>query len=145
MELTITFEGRDWQYDSDKLDVLPAMAFHSVHGLTVRAWIEGIQETDPRAFQCAYWLMLQQNGVEKPLKDLNFDLLEFMTAYAEAIMAAAERQKELEAAKEPDPTQDSLLAMKTRKPPGSSTSPSAKSAASTSSSSPAPATSEPPL
>ena len=144
MELTITFEGRDWEYDSDKLDVLPAMAFHSVHGLTVRAWIEGIQETDPRAFQCAYWLMLQQNGVEKPLKDLNFDLMAFMTAYAEAIVDAVERKKELEAEKEPDPTQDSLPVTKTPRPPGSSTSRSAKSAASTSSSLPGPAGSEPP-
>ena len=145
MALTITFEGREWEYDTDHIGVLQAMAFHSVHGLTVRAWLEGVQETDPRAYQCAYWLMLQQNGVEKPLKDLDFDLMEFMTAYAEAILAEVERQKELETEKEPDPTQDSRPDGKTPASAGSSTSRSAKSAPSTSSSSPASATSGPPL
>ena len=144
MEFTITFEGRDWQYDEDHVPVMQAMAFHSVHGLTLRAWMEGIRELDPRAIQCAYWLMLQQNGERRPLKDLDFDAIGFMSAYAEGLQAESERKKALEAEKEPDPTQDSLPATKTRRPPGSSTSPSAKSAASTSSSLPGSAASEPP-
>jgi hypothetical protein len=144
MSMTITFEGRDWELDDDHVGVQQAMVFHLVHGLTLRGWMEGIKELDPRAIQCTYWLMLQQNGIEKPLKDLDFDAIGYMGAYVEALQAEKERKEALEAEKEPDPTQDSRPATKTPRSPGSSTSPSAKSGASTSSSSPGSAASEPP-
>ena len=145
MAITIKWEDREWPYDDDHLTVQQAMAFQSVHGFTLHGWTEGIKELDPRAFQCIYWLMLQQNGEQTTLKDLDFDLIEFMSAYVEAIQAEGERRKALEEQAEPDPTQDSPPDGSTPRPPGSSKSPSAKSAASTSSSLPAPATSELPL
>ena len=144
MALTIHFGGRDWEYDEDHIGVMQAMAFHSVHGLTLRAWMDGMKDLDPRAIQCTYWLMLQQAGEQKPLKDLDFDAMDFLTAYVEAMQAEAERKKAAEAAAQPDPTQDSRPDGKTPASAGSSTSRSAKSAPSTSSSSPASATSEPP-
>ena len=144
MAITVHFEGRDWEFEDDRLTIAQAMVMHAEHGLTLRAWQDGIKELDPRAIQCTYWLMLQQNGIEKPLKDLDFDAIGYMGAYVEALQAEKERKEALEAAKEPDPTQDSRPATKTPRSPGSSTSPSAKSGASPSSSSPGSAASEPP-
>lgn len=83
--MIIEFEGREWQYDEDKVSVQQAMALHLAHGLTIKAWQAGISELDPRSLQFCYWLMLSQNGV-KPglLKDLDFAVVEFIGAYSDA-------------------------------------------------------------
>jgi hypothetical protein len=138
--MIITFEGRDWDFRDDKIGIQQAMAMHLEHGLTLRAWQEGITDLDPRAIQCSYWLMLQQNGEIRPLRGLDFEAIEFMAAYIAALQA--EREKE---AAEPDPTQDGSPpeGIPTPTSPGSSMSRSAKSATTTSSPSPASADSGP--
>jgi hypothetical protein len=99
--LIIEFEGREWEYDEDAVSVQQAMAMHLAHGFTIKAWQQAIPELDPRAVQCCYWLMLQQNGVKKPLKDLDFAAVEFMSAYMKGLRADdAEDDEE----PEPDPT-----------------------------------------
>ena len=144
MALTVRFEDRDWAFDDDKVTLAQAMVFHQEHGLTLRGWQDGIKELDPRSIACSYWLMLQQNGIIKPLRDVDFEVLEFMSAYVEAMQAEAERKKAEEP--EPDPTPAaSLPDIPTPPPSGSSPSRSRKSAASTSTSSPGSATSGPPL
>ena len=138
MAITVHFEGRDWEFEDDRLTIAQAMVMHAEHGLTLRAWQDGIKELDPRAIACSYWLMLQQNGVVKPLREVDFEPVTFMTAYIEALEAGKQAT-----AAEPDPTPGVSLPAATPKRPGSSTSRSAKSAAATSSSSPASATSAP--
>lgn len=140
--ITVHFEDRDWEFEDDKVQLKQAMVFHQEYGLTLRAWQDGVKDLDPRSIACSYWLMLQQNGVVRPLRDVDFDTLAFMMAYVEGMQAEAERKKAEEA--EPDPTPDgSLPDTKTLPPQGSSTRTSKGSAASTSSSSQSSAGSEP--
>jgi hypothetical protein len=101
--LIIEFEGRSWQYDEDKVSVQQAITLHLTYGLTISAWQLGVAELDPRALQFCYWLMLQQGGVKKPLKDLDFAVIEFIEAYRGAQDARDAEEAEAESA-EPDPT-----------------------------------------
>ena len=96
--MNIDFEGRTWEYDEDRVTVQQAMVLHLAYGLTIKAWQAAIPELDPRALQFCYWLMLQQNGVIRPLKDCDFAAVEFIAAYSAA------QQEEAPAVPEPDPT-----------------------------------------
>jgi hypothetical protein len=80
----IDFEGRTWEFSQETFTVRQGMAIFLAYGLTIRDLLEGVQRLDVRAIQCDYWLMLQQNGIEKPIKDCEFDVLAFMAAIGEA-------------------------------------------------------------
>jgi hypothetical protein len=101
--MIIVFEGREWQYDEDKVTVQQAMVLHSAYGLAILAWQRAIAELDPRAMQFCYWLMLAQNDAKPgPLKGLDFAVVEFIAAYRAAQEPAAD-----EGEPEPDPTRPS--------------------------------------
>lgn len=101
--MIIEFEGREWEYDEDAVSVQQAIAMHLAYGFTIKAWQQAIPEMDPRAVQCCYWLMLQQSGVKKVLKDCEFGAVQFLAAYMKALRATDEDDAE----PEPDPTQPS--------------------------------------
>lgn len=98
--MKLEFEGRTWDFDPDDLDVRQASVLHLTHGMTIRAWSDGFAELDYRSYHFAYWLMLQQNGVIRPIADCNPKVVEFIVAYQEAQAAAAEDEPE------PDPTSE---------------------------------------
>lgn len=115
--MKIDFEGRLWEFSQEDITIKQGMAIYLAYGLTIRGLLEGIQNLDVRAIQCDYWLMLQQNGVEKPIKDCDFDPLAFMAAMGEARdreaaeEAAEEKRKAAEAA-------EAAPAFPTSPPPG---------------------------
>jgi len=95
----IEFEGRKWKYDEDKVTTKQGIEFFDAYGFTMLGWQRAILPADPRAMQCCYWLMLQQNGVtDRPLKECDFAVVDFIAAY----QAAAKADEPAEA--EPDPT-----------------------------------------
>lgn len=98
--MKLSFEGREWDFDEDAITIQQGIAIHLAYGFTISAWLQGMTEADPRAWQCAYWLMLQQNGITKPIKDCDGSLVAFMSAYAAA-------QEPAEPEPEPDPTSPS--------------------------------------
>jgi hypothetical protein len=98
--VTLTWEGREWTVNTETISVQQGIAMFLAWGFTLESWEEALAATDPRAMQCLYWLMLQQNGVIKPLKDCDFDMLAYFTAYYEAL--EAKKAAEAEAA-EPEP------------------------------------------
>lgn len=93
--MKIEFEGRTWQYDEDEITLEQAMAMRLVHGLTILDWQEGLARLDERALQCSYWLMLNQNGIVKPVLECEFSPVAFTVAYrdAQAAERAAEKAK----------------------------------------------------
>ena len=97
----MTFEGREWEFDLEAIDIKQAVAMHLAYGFTLDGWFTALADTDPRAFQCLWWLMLQQDGQVMPVKDANCKLMALSVAFAEA-KAAQDAQGE--AAPEPDPT-----------------------------------------
>jgi hypothetical protein len=93
----ITFEGRDWEFDPEAITLKQAVAMHMAYGFTVDGWLAALGETDPRALQCLWWLMLQQDGKVMPLKDADCKIIDLSVAFADATDGAEEEP-------EPDPT-----------------------------------------
>lgn len=101
---TVKFEDREWQVDLEKIGVQEAIAIHDAYGFTVADLDEQLLALNPRAMQCQYWRMLRQNGVEKPIKECEFDIGDFFTALHDS--RALEDLDDVAA--EPDPTLPSL-------------------------------------
>ena len=98
--MKIDFEGRTWDFDEDEIDLKQATVLYMTYKMTLGEWIEGIGKADQRALGFAYWLMLQQNGVVKPIADCNPKIVAFAVAYGTAReeAAAANAVAEAEAA-----------------------------------------------
>jgi hypothetical protein len=110
----IQFEGRDWDLDLEAITLKQGIAMHLAYGFTLNGWLEAVGDSDPRALQCLYWLMLQQDGQIKPIKDVDCKVVALGAAFGEATDAAeAEQPAEDEA--EADPTRMTSL---TSSPPG---------------------------
>jgi hypothetical protein len=101
----IEFEGRTWEFDEREIDVRQGIVIHMVHGMTIAEFSAGLPELDARSLQSAYWLMLQQNGVVKPIADCNFKAVAFAEAYGEAY-AAEVAAREAQAAAEKQAAED---------------------------------------
>jgi hypothetical protein len=95
----ITFEGRDWEYDEDEVDTKQATVLYMVYKMTLHDWIAGVAKVDQRSLHFTYWLMLQQNGVVKPIADCNPKPIAFAVAYGEA-REVANAEEEARAAAE---------------------------------------------
>ncbi len=102
--MIIDFEGRSWDFDPDLLDVKQATVLYLTYKMTISEWSAGFQAMDQRAYHFAYWLMLQQNGVVKPIADCNPKIVAFMSAYADAAITAAGEAAAAEAEAAADPT-----------------------------------------
>ena len=100
--MNITFEGRDWEFDLEAITVKQAVAMHLAYGFTLDGWMSAVAETDPRALQCLWWLMLQQDGQVTAIKDADCKLIDLSVAFADAT------GEDDEAAGEPDPTPPSV-------------------------------------
>jgi len=97
--LRITFEGREWDFDMEAITLKQAVAMHLAYGFTLDGWLKAVGETDPRALQCLWWLMLQQDGQVMPIKDADCPLIALSVAFADA-----QEEDGAEAEPGPDPT-----------------------------------------
>jgi hypothetical protein len=84
VQLKIRFEDREWDFDEDEIDVRQATVLYLTYKMTLREWIEGVSQVDQRSLHFTYWLMLQQNGVIKPIADCNPKIIAFGVAYGDA-------------------------------------------------------------
>lgn len=101
--MQITFEGRTWDFVLEDIDLKQAIAIQLTYGFTLDDWYKALENSDARALQCLYWLMLQQAGEIKPIAECNCKIMalaEAMTAAMEAEEAAARAAKEAEQAAE---------------------------------------------
>lgn len=103
--MKVEFEGRTWEFDPDDLDVRQATVLHLTHGMTIKAWSDGFADLDYRSYHFAYWLMLQQAGIVRPIADCNPKVIDFIVAYQEGRTAEAAAQA-AEEVPEPDPTNE---------------------------------------
>jgi hypothetical protein len=98
VQVKITFEGREWEFSLEAIDLKQGVAIHLAYGFTLDAWFRALGDTDPRALQCLWWLMLQQDGQVMPIQDANCGLIALAAAFGDA------QDAEDEAEPEPDPT-----------------------------------------
>lgn len=121
--MKIEFEGRTWEFDTDAIDVRQATVLYMTYQLNILQYNHGFDVLDQRVYHFVYWLMLQQNGVVKPIADCNFNIIDFMAAVTEARLAQEKADEAKAAEAEPDPTQppssptDSAVSPESSTPP----------------------------
>lgn len=114
--MKINFEGRDWEFDEDLIDVKQATVLYLTYHMTLKDWIAGIGQVDQRALHFTYWLMRAQNGIVEPIADCNPKIISFAAAYGEARDAVAKAE---EAAKKAAEAEAAAVAVPTiPSPPG---------------------------
>lgn len=97
--MRIKFEGREWDFDPESVTLKQGIAMHLAYGFNLDQWFEALSETDPRALQCLWWLILQQDGQVMPLKDADCSLIQLAAAFGDA-----QDEEEAEEPEEADPT-----------------------------------------
>lgn len=101
--MKIEFEGRTWDLDVDSMDVRQATVLYLTYQLNIEQYNDGFDALDQRVYHFAYWLMLQQAGVVKPIAECNPQIIQYMAAVTEARVAETKAAK-ADAEAEPDPT-----------------------------------------
>ena len=104
MAAHIHFEDQDFEFDIDDLDVVQAKAIKRQTGMSLLKWQEGLKEADPDALVGLYWLMLNQNGKAVDMNKVNFKIVKFGNAVAEAFEREAEENPTEEPAETPATT-----------------------------------------
>ena len=96
--MEVNFEGKDYTFDIEALDLGEARTIKRQTGLTIGQLMKGLADLDPDALASLYWLMLKQNGTVTDPSKVNFPVLKF----GEALAAAFEAE---EKAQEANPTE----------------------------------------
>jgi hypothetical protein len=97
--LRIEWEGKEYAYDGDKLDMPTAEEIQALTGWGLRTWDERLKDVDPVAVKCMYFAVLRQNGESVELADCTVKPLAFYQAYAKASKEAFEASVSEEAGK----------------------------------------------
>lgn len=93
--MIINFEGNEYEYDFDEIDVKQATTIFKKYGLTPLGMQQGLTDTNPDALRAVYWTMLAQNGETRSIDNLNFKVIKFGKALDAALME--EKRAEIEA------------------------------------------------
>lgn len=66
---------QDLKFDPLDIDVAAALRIRAHTGMGLRSWIKACHDLDPVAVQAAAWLALRQNGDERDIGTLNFNVV----------------------------------------------------------------------
>lgn len=91
--MLVKFEDEEYTLDLDDIDLNQAMLIKSKTGMTLKAWNDAITEADPEALRALYWLMLEQNGKRMVYERIQFKVVKFFAAFADAMKDEAESEK----------------------------------------------------
>jgi hypothetical protein len=96
----IEFEGRTREVDVDELSLTQAVVITGRMAGSLKEWEKSLEDPDSPgwldAMRCLYWLMVQQDGEQAAIGDVDFPVLKYAQAVADAI--------ERESAPPPDET-----------------------------------------
>lgn len=81
---TINYEGEQYTFDLEEIDVAQAETIFKKAGLTLLGLENGLGEGNPYALKAVFWLMLQQNGSKLGYDNVNFKIVKFARAMQEA-------------------------------------------------------------
>lgn len=96
--MKIDFEGRTWEWDSDRIGIDEWREIKRKLKMTPRAIQEGINEADPDSMTVVYWTMLRQDGQQNAV--LSDALKPDIIALNNAVGTANEREEAEQAARE---------------------------------------------
>jgi hypothetical protein len=88
-QVLIEWDGREWAVDTEEITLKQAFVIKDTTkddanwpaGRPLQPWLAGVGYGDPACLRGLYWLMLQQDGQEKPIRDLDFPVLKYHTAW----------------------------------------------------------------
>lgn len=88
--MIINWLGKAYAYDQ-KVTVEDAITIFDHTGLGVISWQVAINDAKPRAVQALMWLLKSRNGepCEISMAGRGADIMEFLNAYAEGMLAAS--------------------------------------------------------
>lgn len=93
--MQINWQGEDFTFAIDEMTVAQAKVIKTHTGFTLRSLSEGINDGDPDALRATYWLMHAQTpGKTCNIDNVDFRLVEFISALADATKAEADAQAE---------------------------------------------------
>ena len=98
----ITYEGKEFTFDLDDVDLTQASIIYDKCGLTLLGLETGLYEGHPAALRAVYWLMLCQSGEVVDIDRVNFKIVKFAKAVDAAAEAEAPADAEPEDPKEPE-------------------------------------------
>ena len=96
-EVLIDWDGRQWAVDTEEITLTQAFVIKDTTkdgeiwpaGRPLQPWLVGVTSGDPGCLRGLYWLMLQQDGQQTPIRDLDFPVLKFYAAWKQASVLAA--------------------------------------------------------
>lgn len=122
-QVLIDWDGREWAVDTEEITLDQAFMIKDStkddaswpSGRPLQPWLAGVGSGDPACLRGLYWLMLQQDGQQKPIRDLKFAVLKYHTAWVLASTTATTDAAQLraiiaEAEKQLVPMRDALAA-----------------------------------
>jgi hypothetical protein len=65
----------DLKFDATDIDVAMALKIKAHTGMGLVSWLKACDDLDPIAMQAAVWLVFHQNGQDRDIGLLNFNLL----------------------------------------------------------------------
>jgi len=79
--LTFGHNGKEYEFDQNKLDLSEAIAVKVVTGgMTIKAFQIGMQELDPEALKAIVWLAKRRAGEAVKYDGVTFDVVELMSS-----------------------------------------------------------------
>lgn len=82
--MQVLFEDKEYTLDLDDIDLTQARYIYRQCGLTLKGLRDGATELNPEAMVALYWLMLSQSGTTVDMRKVNFKVMKFMEAVADA-------------------------------------------------------------
>lgn len=76
MVLHFTHNGKDYEFDRNKLALTEAISLKKASGFTVRGFQDGLNDLDPEALQAMVWLAKQRAGEAVRMQDIDFEIYE---------------------------------------------------------------------
>ena|ERR1700733_5053123 len=96
--MQIEYEGKPYDFTMDEITVKQAGVIKNHCGMTLRGLEDGLSEGDSDALTALFWLMLQGNGDQTRIENVDFKIIKFARAVQEATERENKAQEEREAA-----------------------------------------------
>jgi hypothetical protein len=112
----IHWQDKDYELDFSDLTIKQAETIEHATGMSIGSWLTTIDDFDSNnpqflvLLKVLYWLMLAQNGDKTPIGAVDFPIIKFGRAFAEAAAASGAPAAAVEESPGPDPTQPGLTA-----------------------------------
>lgn len=91
--MRFTVEGREYDFDADRLSVGEAQLVHRHTGMGVKSWLVGINDYQPDAWLALVLVAKKRNGEAVTWNDLqNLDFLEICNSHQAAVAEELQRR-----------------------------------------------------